>query len=244
MATARTKPRNTAPPKSRTSTGAPVWDIPLRLFHWLLAIAVVGAYITGDNHKWFLHEKFGLTVLGLLAFRLIWGFVGGHHARFRQFRLSPALVIAYMQQRKQTLFAHRAGKPAAHQHGHSPFGSWATLVILAVVLVMTMSGIFADHDGIFYGPMVRLFGLYETAGIASEVHETLEILVPPIVILHILAIVVYRYVWGIRLLPAMLQGRHDATLPAMPWWHQALGVLLLAVCVAAAHGLGLLAGEG
>ena len=229
---------------TKSHQGAPVWDIPLRLFHWLFAIAVVGAYITGDNEQWFFHEKFGLAVLGLLGFRLIWGFIGGHHARFRQLRLAPAALVAYSRARSQSIFAYLSGKPSPHQYGHSPVGSWATLVILAVMLGMAMSGIFADHHGIFYGPMVRLFGLYDISGFASEIHEAVHTLVIPIVVLHVLAVIGYRYVWGIRLLPPMLQGRHDPALPAMSARHQVLGVVLLVMCVASAQALGLIADEG
>ena len=71
-----------------------IWDLPLRLFHWGLVLAVLGAVISSKNGMMFWHEKMGLTVLGLLGFRIIWGFVGSHHARFSNFLVSPSKVVA------------------------------------------------------------------------------------------------------------------------------------------------------
>ena len=62
-----------------------VWDLPLRIFHWALVVAVIGAVVSSKAEVMWLHERFGLSVMGLVAFRLIWGFVGGYYARFRQF---------------------------------------------------------------------------------------------------------------------------------------------------------------
>ena len=71
-----------------------VWDLPLRIFHWGLAIAVVAAVISVENDRMDVHERAGLTVLGLVLFRIIWGFVGGHHARFANFLSGPRRTLA------------------------------------------------------------------------------------------------------------------------------------------------------
>ena len=221
----------------------PIWDIPLRLFHWLLVIAIVGAIITGQNGFWFWHEKFGLAVLGLLLFRLIWGVIGGHHACFANFRLAPASVIAYFKQRRQTLFR----RDPTHAAGHSPFGAWATVLILAVLLALALSGNMANNGILYEGPIARLLagtdGIATVSDLATEVHESLEGVLFFVIALHLIAIVSYRLLWGIRLLPAMTRGITDTTLPAMTkpdyWIHQISGIVMLVSCVGLAQSLGI-----
>lgn len=216
----------------------PIWDIPLRLFHWLLVIAIIGAIITGQNGIWFWHEKFGLAVLGLLVFRLIWGVIGGHHARFANFRLAPASVLTYLHQRRQTLFRHTP----AHEAGHSPFGAWATLLILAVLFALALSGNMANNGILYEGPMARVLGIATISDLATEVHESLEGVLFFVIALHLIAILAYRLVWGIRLLPAMTRGRPDTTRPAIStpryWLQQISGIVLLIACVGLAQSFG------
>ena len=82
---------------SQSSDRLVVWDLPLRLFHWGLMIAVIGNVVTAKMGRMDLHERAGLTVLALVAFRVIWGFIGGHHARFSNFIKSPVRVIAWLR---------------------------------------------------------------------------------------------------------------------------------------------------
>ena len=71
-----------------------VWDLPLRIFHWGLVIAIIGAVGSAKADVMWLHERFGLTVMGLVAFRVVWGFVGGYYARFSQFLTPPNIALA------------------------------------------------------------------------------------------------------------------------------------------------------
>ena len=74
-----------------------VWDVPVRVFHWLLVFGVAGAWLSAESERWrWWHETLGYTTLGLMAFRLVWGWVGTRHARFADFVRSPAVVLAYV----------------------------------------------------------------------------------------------------------------------------------------------------
>lgn len=110
-----------------------VWDLPVRVFHWSLAASFAAAYAISDTERWRnLHVTLGYTVLGLLAFRLLWGFVGTHHARFVSFRYRPAEAIAYLRE--------IATGRTRHYTGHNPAGSWAVYAILALGLGTAVSG--------------------------------------------------------------------------------------------------------
>ena len=100
-----------------------VWDLPLRVFHWLLALSFAGAFLTAEAERFRdVHVVLGYTFLGLLAFRLVWGVAGSRYARFRSFLYGPRAVITYLQ----SLVARRP----IHYVGHNPAGSWAIYAIL------------------------------------------------------------------------------------------------------------------
>lgn len=113
-------------------TTVQVWDILLRIFHWSLVVAFIIAYLTSEEEN-SLHIYSGYTVLGLICFRLIWGFVGGKYARFSDFVRSPAAVIGYLK-------SVRAGE-APHYLGHNPLGGWMILALLTTLFVVTLSGL-------------------------------------------------------------------------------------------------------
>ncbi|WP_430398988.1 cytochrome b/b6 domain-containing protein [Ferrovibrio sp.] len=123
----------------------PVWDLPTRLFHWVLVIAVCVLFYTGLQGKLDLHMKFGQFVLGLLLFRLIWGFIGNRQARFSDFIAGPAAAIAYLR----GLF----GKGGPKYLGHNPVGGYAVLLMLALLLVQASTGLFASDDIATDGPL-------------------------------------------------------------------------------------------
>lgn len=109
-----------------------VWDPLVRIFHWGLVVSFVIAYITEDDVMW-LHEIAGYSVLGLVAFRVIWGVVGPRYARFTDFVRGPATIKQYLK----TFF-----KPdARHYLGHNPAGGWMVLVLLVMLALTSWSGI-------------------------------------------------------------------------------------------------------
>jgi cytochrome b len=114
-----------------------VWDIPTRLFHWLLAGSFAAAWISSESDQWLsVHTFFGYLMLGLIGFRLVWGFVGGHYARFTSFLFSPQAGLAYVRD----LWARRAERHL----GHNPAGSQAIYLLLILGVLVGLTGIFTQ----------------------------------------------------------------------------------------------------
>ena len=125
-----------------------VWDLPTRLFHWALVVCVIGQIITanvgGNWMNW--HLRLGYTVLTLLLFRLVWGFVGGHWSRFSSFLYAPSTVLNYL----------RGQARPEHRVGHNPLGAFSVFALLAILLLQVGSGLFSDDEIAFTGPLVSL----------------------------------------------------------------------------------------
>lgn len=157
-----------------------VWDLPTRLFHWLLAACFVGSFVTVKTGGFWMdyHLWFGYATVSLLIFRLIWGLVGPEHARFHRFLRGPAAVLAYVR--------------AGHQRGagHSPLGALSVVAMLAALTVQAFSGLFAD-DGIFTsGPLASRVSA-ATSDTLTAIHQTGEIILLVLIGLHLLAIAWY-----------------------------------------------------
>lgn len=181
-----------------------VWDWPLRLWHWLFAIAVLGAWFTGqwggfDWRQW--HLWFGQSAFGLLIFRIIWGFVGTRHARFGSFLPRPKQLFAYLR----TLTRRDAPEHA----GHSPLGALAAVVLLTVLTLQATTGLFITDDILYEGPWFVAVSS-ETADLASRVHHQLAWPIGVLIGLHLVAILTYRLFKGQRLTRAMITGRKSA----------------------------------
>ena len=121
-----------------------VWDPLVRLFHWSLVLSFSIAYLSGEEEN-NLHIYAGYVVLGLIAFRMLWGLVGTRHARFSDFVTSPATVIRYLK----GLFAR---KPQ-HYPGHNPAGGWMVIAMLVCLFIVSVSGlkVYAIEEGL--GPL-------------------------------------------------------------------------------------------
>ncbi len=177
-----------------------IWDWPTRLFHWGLVLAIIGMVVTGQTGQMVWHFRLGQAVLALLLFRLIWGLVGGHWSRFARFAIAPSAVLAYWR-------GQREGGP-----GHSPAGALATLGLLSWLVLQVLSGMMADDEIAFAGPL--------TAMVPSDwVHRMTawhkgpgKLVLLGLVLLHLGAIIWYARRKGQRLTPAMLHG--DKHLPA------------------------------
>ncbi len=208
-----------------------VWDLPLRLFHWLLVVAVVGLIITGNiGGAWMeWHLRLGYLTLGLLLFRLVWGVLGGHWARFRTFIYSPATTLAYLKGER---------KPA-YNVGHNPLGAWAVFAMLVVLGLQVGSGLFSDDEIAFFGPLSPLVSS-ATAALATRYHTEIgKLLLLALLLLHVAAVLYHQLVKGEALVNAMWHGHkavtdHSGLLPVTldSWRHR-----LLALAVATGSGM-------
>ena len=185
-----------------------VWDLPTRVFHWLLALAVVGMVITGkiggNALAW--HFRIGYLVMGLLLFRLLWGFVGGHWSRFARFVYSPGTVLRYLRGQ---------GRPDEHLDvGHSPLGAFSVFALLFFLALQVGTGLVADDEIATQGPLNR-FVSAATASSATHWHKGAgQAILIVLVLLHVGAIVYYRVRQNKNLVQPMLTG--DKQLPAQP----------------------------
>lgn len=169
------------PPRAGLPPDVSVWDPLLRIVHWSFPLLIPALWWTAENDKWALHKRLGLVLLGLLVFRMLWGFAGPETARFAQFVKGPRAVLAYVR-------GDRGAGPAI---GHSPLGGWSAVVLLGAMLLQASLGLFAGDpfDGTT-GPLNALVG----AGVAdtiTELHETFFWVIAGLVGLHLAAICFY-----------------------------------------------------
>ena len=210
-----------------------VWDLPTRLFHWALVLLVCLLFFTGLQGKLDLHMKLGQATLGLLLFRLIWGFIGNRQARFADFIAGPTAALAYLR----SLF----GTPGRKYLGHNPVGGYAVLLMLAALLLQAVSGLFTSDDIATDGPLYA-----KVSGAVSAQFSTLhrwgfDILLVVIGV-HLAANAFYLLVKRENLVGPMISGNKalDSAEAALAQPRQGAGpvtaLLLLAVCEAVVFG--------
>ena len=180
-----------------------VWDLPTRLFHGALALCVLGLFVTaeigGNAMVW--HFRLGFSVLTLLLFRCVWGMVGGHWSRWRQFSFRPALVIAYL----------RGRWPPYHWVGHNPLGSWSVVALLCMLTLQVATGLISDDEIANMGPLAFLVPGRWVAWATSWHKDWGQAILLVLIGLHLAALVWYRFKKHISLVPAMVHG--DKHLP-------------------------------
>jgi cytochrome b len=179
-----------------------IWDLPTRLFHWLLVMAVIGSFVSvklgGNAMIW--HGRFGYLVLALIFFRVIWGFVGTHHARFVHFIRSPKAILAYLKNSVET-------------PGHSPVGAISVLVLIGLFLIQALAGLFASDDIAFDGPLAK-YVASSWVELLTSFHRWNEWVLLALVGVHIGAILYYKYAKRINLISAMITGDKKWSAPA------------------------------
>ena len=204
-----------------------VWDLPTRLFHWLLAAGVTGLVVTGQvGGSWMdWHFRLGYSVLALLLFRLIWGFVGGHWSRFTHFLYSPTTIWRYLR-------GHGAPE---HAVGHNPLGFLSVLGLLGFTLLQVATGLFSDDEIATSGPLSK-FATGEWVSRASDYHTDIgKFILLALVFLHLAAIVFYRVKKKRNLVAPMVWGDKQTEL-GMPSARDDLASRLLALGVLALSG--------
>jgi len=175
-----------------------VWDLPTRLFHWLLAAGVGGLVLSGRaGGAWIdWHARLGSLVLALLLFRLVWGVFGGRWSRFASFLPTPSRLRRYLA----------GGAKPDDEAGHSPLGGLSVLAMLGLLLAQVATGMVSDDGGGFTGPLNAQVSA-AVAEAATRLHKDYgQWLLLGLVLLHVAAILFYRVVRKRRLLQAMLDG--------------------------------------
>ncbi|MEY2632112.1 MAG: hypothetical protein RIR00_766 [Pseudomonadota bacterium] len=199
-----------------------LWDLPTRLFHWLLVLAIGGAWASGelggDLLVW--HGRLGLLIIALVVFRLVWGVVGSTYARFGQFVRGPAAILAYL-------------RGQWHGIGHNPLGALSVLGLLGLVSLQAATGLFAMNDDIgFHGPFYDLVSGH-TSELLTRLHHRIFKLLLLLVVLHLAAISFYKLVRKDNLILPMLSGHKEVTDPTLrPAEGGGLPALLLALALA------------
>jgi cytochrome b len=210
-----------------------VWDLPTRIFHWCLAVAVLALFVTGkmggDAMLW--HSRIAYGVGTLLLFRLIWGFAGGHWSRFASFMVSPRSVGAYLRR--------NGSAPAI---GHSPLGAASVYAMLLFLTLQFASGLFSEnrHDD-FAGPLNALVS-GRTAQLLTVYHKKVgQIVLIVLVLLHVAAVAWHQFRLRRPIIGAMWHGNKqmDSAMPVSrdDKGTRFLAAALLAVCAAAVAAL-------
>jgi cytochrome b len=184
-----------------------VWDLPTRLFHWALVACVAGLAITAYSETgldW--HARLGYTVLALLLFRVVWGFIGGRWSRFASFLYSPTSVVAYLRGRSHP----------DHLVGHNPLGAGSVLAMLVFLIAQVATGLVSDDESSFQGPLNR-FVSSSKALAATWYHKRVgQWVLLGLVLLHVAAVLYYVLKKRQPLVRAMVGGDKQVAAPVQP----------------------------
>lgn len=206
-----------------------VWDLPLRVFHWLLVASVATSWATHElgveYFEW--HVRAGYLTLVLLAFRIGWGFVGPRHARFVNFLRGPRAVLAYLR-------SARRGE-AAPSVGHNPLGGLSIVLMLGLLLFQALTGLFANDEIFNTGPLYGYVSDDQSDGLTRLHKQNFDWLLVMIG-LHVAAVAWYQWFKRMDLLRPMINGRKPASVvpPAEEVSGQRLGLAAVLVALAAA----------
>ena len=172
-----------------------VWDLPIRLFHWLLVLCIIGSITSvnlgGNAMEW--HAYFGYSVLTLLIFRMTWGFVGSTHARFSSFFPNREKILNYLKGKAPSVL------------GHNPLGALSVFTLLIVLSVQALTGLFVDDEIAFQGPLAK-YVPNSVVSILSQIHESNQVVIYTLIAIHFAAIIYYKKFKGEDLITPMISG--------------------------------------
>ncbi len=214
--------------RMQIGTKVRVWDLGLRLFHWFLVLGILNQFLTmefgeGSYTEW--HFRVGFCILGLLIYRIIWGFIGSESVQFSTFLYSPSNITSYLKSLPSTTY---------HQYlGHNPVGGLSAILLLLVCAAMAVSGLFISDDILWEAPFYNAVS-NDISDLMYTIHHWGEKALIGIVAMHVAAIVFYRWRKKAKLTTSMVTGNmqlqsEQEALPKMRsnW----LSVLLLVICV-------------
>jgi cytochrome b len=203
-----------------------IWDLPTRLFHWALFVAVVGLIITGNvGNEWMVwHFRLGYCVMTLLLFRFVWGWIGGRWSRFASFVYAPSTLMAYLKGQ---------GKPV-HSAGHNPLGAGSVFALLGFLALQVGTGLISDDEITNQGPLAR-FVSGARVSLATWWHKEVgKWVIAALIVLHIAAILFYLFRKKENLIQPMIQGDKQMPAPVLPSQDNAssriVALVVLAVC--------------
>ncbi len=204
-----------------------IWDIPTRIFHWLLVCLIAISFYTGLSGGFVemdYHMLSGYGILTLVLFRILWGIVGSHYSRFQTFIKGPREIARYIK---------NINRETAPFPGHNPLGALSIMAILLMLLVQGTTGLFANDDIMLEGPLTHLVS-YDTSRKLTSIHKSNIWIIGALIGLHLCAIGFYQFIKKERLLGAMFtghklltQGQTDTGSPAR---ELLLGTALIGIC--------------
>lgn len=203
------------------SEGKPhkLWDLPTRVFHWLLVIAIPLAWWSAEQSRYDLHEWLGYGLLVLISSRIVWGFIGSRHSLFSDFLVGPLRVLSYLRSER------------ASSVGHNPLGGWSVLILLSLILLQVISGLFNSDEILFSGPLYRLIDTDLQVTMAI-VHDLAFDLLLALIVLHIAAVLYHQFKLKEKIIQAMIKGsapgKEGRAAPVSPWRAAAVALLLAA----------------
>jgi cytochrome b len=167
-----------------------VWDLPVRVFHWLLVISFAGAWLSSESEsQQMLHYAFGYAAVALVVFRICWGIVGTRYARFSQFIKGPAETLQHIK----SLLTAKDHRNEAGQLGHNPAGALAMMALMVLVLLIGLTGYWSVKE--FYGDFI------------SEAHEAIASITLGVVVVHVAAAIIMSFIQKENLVKSMVTGQ-------------------------------------
>jgi len=180
-----------------------VWDLPLRLFHWLFASSILASWYTAEFDYMEVHFWLGYFTIGLILFRLIWGFIGPRHARFASFLARPPAVWLYLK--------GVTNRSSPQTVGHNPLGGLMVIAMLVLTGLQAATGLVATDDIIWAGPYNPAVS-GDTAEAMTSIHHLNFNVILGAIVLHLAAIAFYAFGKRQHLVPPMLHGKKLASI--------------------------------
>lgn len=208
-----------------------VWDLPTRLFHWTLALLVLGQWGTAEwgwlDMQW--HFYFGYALLALLLFRLLWGFVGSETARFTHFLRGPEAVAKFLGEVLRPGPERRAG--------HNPLGGWAVMLLIVLLSVQGVSGLYSSDEIALFGPLSGTVSA-DVVELMNEIHAFNQNLILGVIVVHVIAVFWHMLYKKETLIRAMFTGRKELPVdPALRFAPAWLAWLIAAIAAAVVWGV-------